>query len=131
MSDQLLYHPFRCKQVTRGFSPFVTSMTAPIASGWSGCRVGLAPTGKRRLSTAHANSGHSATWRWSGLLLFKQTGLLFVRSTDSSSSRARSRDGHRRKLLSAIQQHRLVGLRDFCSGNELPQLAQARRADLQ
>src|SRR5260370_7094168 len=34
-------------------------MTAPIASGWSGCRVGLAPTGKRRLSTAHANSGHS------------------------------------------------------------------------
>jgi hypothetical protein len=31
-----------------GFSHFVTSMTAPIASGWSGCRVGLAPTGKRR-----------------------------------------------------------------------------------
>src|ERR1019366_4563893 len=24
-----------------GFSHFVTSMTAPIASGWSGCRVGL------------------------------------------------------------------------------------------
>src|ERR1700675_748562 len=40
-----------------GFSHFVTSMTAPIASGWSGCRVGLAPTGKRRLSTAHARSG--------------------------------------------------------------------------
>src|SRR3979411_57315 len=38
-----------------GFSHFVTSMTAPIASGWSGCRVGLAPTGKRRLSTAHAH----------------------------------------------------------------------------
>jgi hypothetical protein len=32
-----------------GFSHFVTSMTAPIASGWSDCRVGLAPTGKRRL----------------------------------------------------------------------------------
>ena len=30
----------------------------PVASGWSGCRVGLAPTGKRRLVTAHANSGH-------------------------------------------------------------------------
>ena len=29
-------------------------MTAPVASGWSGCRVGLAPTGKRRLFTAHA-----------------------------------------------------------------------------
>jgi hypothetical protein len=28
-------------------------MTAPIASGWSGRRVGLAPTGKRRLVTAH------------------------------------------------------------------------------
>jgi hypothetical protein len=27
-----------------GFSHFVTSMTAPIASGWSVCRVGLAPT---------------------------------------------------------------------------------------
>src|SRR5664279_2719368 len=39
-----------------GFSHFVTSMTAPIASGWSGCRVGLAPTGKRRLCTAHARS---------------------------------------------------------------------------
>ena len=35
---------------TEGFSHFVTSMTAPVASGWSGCRVGLAPTGKRRLS---------------------------------------------------------------------------------
>jgi hypothetical protein len=34
-----------------------TSMTAPIASGWSGCRVGLAPTGKRRLCTAHTQSG--------------------------------------------------------------------------
>jgi hypothetical protein len=32
-------------------------MTAPVASGWSGCRVGLAPTGKRRLSTAHTPSG--------------------------------------------------------------------------
>jgi len=31
-------------------------VTAPIASGWSGCRVGLAPTGKRRLFTAHAKS---------------------------------------------------------------------------
>jgi len=33
-------------------------MTAPIASGWSGCRVGLAPTGKRRLCTAHTRTGH-------------------------------------------------------------------------
>ena len=42
--------------LTRGFSHFVTSMTAPVASGWSGCRAGLAPTGKRHLPTAHANS---------------------------------------------------------------------------
>jgi hypothetical protein len=42
---------------TRGFSHFVTSMTAPVASGWSGCRVGFAPTGKRRLATAHTRSG--------------------------------------------------------------------------
>src|SRR6266545_20577 len=40
-----------------GFSHFVTSMTAPIASG--DCRVGLATTGKRRLCTAHAKSSHS------------------------------------------------------------------------
>jgi hypothetical protein len=36
----------------------LTSMPAPVASGWSGCRVGLAPTGKRRLVTAHTLSGH-------------------------------------------------------------------------
>jgi hypothetical protein len=40
-------------KLTEGFSHFVTSMTAPVASGWSGCRLGLAPTGKRRLVTAH------------------------------------------------------------------------------
>ena len=46
---------------TEGFSHFVTSMTAPVASGWSGCRVGLAPTGKRRLVTAHTLSGRSGS----------------------------------------------------------------------
>jgi len=44
--------------LTEGFSHFVTSMTAPVASGWSICRVGLAPTGKRRLVTAHTQLGH-------------------------------------------------------------------------
>ncbi len=39
-----------------GFSHFVSSIAAPVASGWSGCRVGLTPTGKRRLATAHANA---------------------------------------------------------------------------
>ena len=43
-----------------GFSHFVASMTAPIASGWSGCRVGFAPTGKRRLVTAHTRNGRRA-----------------------------------------------------------------------
>jgi hypothetical protein len=33
-------------------------MTAPVASGWSGRRVGFTPTGKRRLITAHAKSRH-------------------------------------------------------------------------
>jgi Divergent 4Fe-4S mono-cluster len=32
-------------------------MPAPVASGWSGRRVGLAPTGKRRLVTAHVENG--------------------------------------------------------------------------
>ncbi len=40
----------RCHQCvtryTEGFSHFVTSMTAPVASGWSDRRLGLAPTGK-------------------------------------------------------------------------------------
>jgi len=43
--------------LSEGFSHFVTSTAAPVASGWSGCRVGFAPTGKRRLCTAHARNG--------------------------------------------------------------------------
>ena len=45
--------------LTEGFSHFVSSMAAPVASGWSGRRVGLAPTGKRRLSTAHTQCRQS------------------------------------------------------------------------
>src|SRR5450756_973837 len=44
--------------LSEGFSHFVTSIAAPVASGWSVCRVGLAPTGKRRLATAHTQLGH-------------------------------------------------------------------------
>jgi len=44
-------------RLTEGFKDFVTSIVAPVASGWSSCRVGLAPTGKRRLFTAHTQSG--------------------------------------------------------------------------
>src|SRR5205814_66338 len=43
--------------LSEGFSHFVTSIAAPVASGWSDCRVGLSPTGKRRLVTAHTRSG--------------------------------------------------------------------------
>jgi hypothetical protein len=46
--------------LSEGFSYFVTSIAAPVASGWSVCRVGLAPTGKRRLVTAHTQGGHFA-----------------------------------------------------------------------
>jgi hypothetical protein len=38
---------------TKGFDYFVTSIAAPVASGWSTRRVGLSPTGRRRLFTAH------------------------------------------------------------------------------
>ena len=51
-------HSRRHQFVTRlieGFSHFVTSTTAPIASGWSDCWVGFAPTGKRRFCTAHTH----------------------------------------------------------------------------
>src|SRR5262245_29874230 len=44
--------------LSEGFSHFVTSIAAPVASGWSVRRVGFAPTGKRRLVTAHGRSGH-------------------------------------------------------------------------
>ena len=39
-----------------------TPCKAPVASGWSVCRVGLAPTGKRRLVTAHPQSGRRAVF---------------------------------------------------------------------
>src|SRR5262249_24967144 len=48
---------------SEGFSYFVTSIAAPVASGWSGCRVGLAPTGKRRLRTAHTQDRLSTVIR--------------------------------------------------------------------
>jgi hypothetical protein len=60
----------RCHQfvtrITEGFSHFVTSIAAPVASGWSGCRVGLAPTGKRHLFTAHTHNGPSLSYTFKG-----------------------------------------------------------------
>jgi len=53
---------------TEGFSRFVTSTTAPIATGRSeSCRVGLSPTGKSRLSTAHVEDGFDNVWYWNVL----------------------------------------------------------------
>ena len=43
----------------KGFNHFVASIIAPGASGWSVGRVGFAPTGKRRLCTAHSETGRS------------------------------------------------------------------------
>src|SRR5712691_12575201 len=61
----LALSPYR-DTLSEGFSHFLTSIAAPVASGWSDCRVGLTPTGKRRLSTAHTNSGHPANHEASG-----------------------------------------------------------------
>jgi len=74
-AGRLPHHPFRgllsvysryglhtrqvpCRTLyTEGFSRFVTSTTAPIATGWSdSCRVGIAPTERPCLCTAHWNS---------------------------------------------------------------------------
>jgi hypothetical protein len=44
--------------LSEGFGYLVTSIAAPAASGWSDYRVGLAPTGKRRILTAHTQSVH-------------------------------------------------------------------------
>src|SRR6201987_3413116 len=49
--------------LSEGFSYFVTSIAAPVASGWSVRRVGLAATGKRRLITAHTLNRHLAEVR--------------------------------------------------------------------
>ena len=48
---------------SEGFSYFVTSIAAPATSGWSVRRVGLSPTGKRRLATAHTRSRTTAVGR--------------------------------------------------------------------
>ncbi len=43
---------------TRGFSRFVTSTTAPVATGRSeSCRAGFAPAERQRLVTAHVKLG--------------------------------------------------------------------------
>src|SRR5215469_10889314 len=50
---------------TEGFSRFVTSTTAPIATGWSEPVPGwdFPPTEDQRLFTAHENSELGPSWR--------------------------------------------------------------------
>jgi hypothetical protein len=80
-----------------GFSHFVTSMTAPIASGWSDCRVGLSPTAKRRLCTAHATSGSrrcnhpndAPNGKATRMALFNSTLMIVRRETNIDRFRGR------------------------------------------
>ncbi len=59
---------------TGGFSRFVTSTTAPIATGWNeSCRAGFAPAGKPCLRTAHMITSFIATYPTSRIRSQKPT----------------------------------------------------------
>ncbi len=65
-----------------GSGSFVTSATAPIATGWSNsCQVGIAPTEERHLFTAHGHPGFRTSPR-----------TRFRPSLASSESRRRVKD---------------------------------------
>jgi hypothetical protein len=66
--------------LSEGFSYFVTSIAAPVASGRSVRRVGLAPTGKRRLFTAHTHNRHQLC------IAAFETMLIFARGEEQSRS---------------------------------------------
>jgi hypothetical protein len=119
-----------------GFSHFVTSMTAPIASGWSGCRVGFAPTGKRRLVTAHTQLGHRSVWflnglfvrhpgQYEGLLDGAWDGVVFFRAAfrDGTCRRLRSR---RMAARNAVGRHRTLNKTDSPFVPVSPSIGRAR-----
>ena len=93
--------------LSEGFSHFVTSIAAPVASGWSVCRVGFAPTGKRRLYTAHARSqlmhrkqGREApSLRWAWLPSHQQSS-----SSPARSHLARTAIGHHKTASGVIDE---------------------------
>jgi len=95
-------------RITEGFNRFVTSTIAPVASGWSSCRVGLAPTGKRHLFTAHTHKGHreistavvQRIGGGSGLPVGAGHWISGLRSTSSRFSRAKPSDRRWRRAPS-------------------------------
>jgi hypothetical protein len=85
-----------------GFSHFVTSMTAPTTSGWSICPVGFAPTGKRRLFTAHTLWG-----RYEGSTMAAGPAALVTASASAninscSAIPAYASDKHRSHILKVV-----------------------------
>jgi len=69
----LALSPNFATRFTGGFNHFVASIVAPVASGWSGCRVGLSPTGitppfhgarqQRTFGTEHFNYFNSRSYQ--------------------------------------------------------------------
>ncbi|REE19321.1 hypothetical protein B0G71_2406 [Paraburkholderia sp. BL27I4N3] len=86
-------------RITRGFSHFVTSMTAPVASGWSGCRAGLAPAGKRRLFTAHTRKRPCPAACPACTCVLNDLVAPGSTSSDEASATARSADAQFAQLL--------------------------------
>src|SRR3984893_5783717 len=90
---------------SEGFSYFVASIAAPAASGWSDCRVGLAPTGKRRLVTAHTLSGlfrpDHELLLYPDLTIPLERGRLYSRRAGIGSSEAPCRGAISSRLLAA------------------------------
>ena len=95
---------------TEGFSHFVSSMTAPVASGWSGCRVGLSPTGKRRLLTAHTSSGHRGRGRGKRASAAAVIRVLSPRTADAIQTINRGR-GRKRDLTTTGAMQRWTSIR--------------------
>jgi hypothetical protein len=76
----LALSPYFVTRFTEGFNRFVTSTIAPVASGWSGCRVGLAPTGKsaafaRRTPTADIGGEKSKVTNWPDSVCYRPASL--------------------------------------------------------
>jgi hypothetical protein len=59
VAARVFAEPPKVTLYTEGFDRFVTSTVTPIATGWSdSCRVGLSPTEKAHVFTAHGYGGY-------------------------------------------------------------------------